>query len=100
MVKNVDYSGGQAATVSSVIVSNLSNGLRKGNWDRVEIHFNDIPEEIIDSLIDEGIVLNVAGGLLIEHPLILPYVKEVVGETDSVMGLPVAVTRKLIEEVL
>lgn len=28
--------------------------------------------------LEEGIVLNVAGGLIIEHPLILPYVKEVV----------------------
>lgn len=28
--------------------------------------------------VEEGTVLNVAGGLIIEHPLILPYVKEVV----------------------
>lgn len=28
--------------------------------------------------IEEGLVLNVAGALIIEHPLILPYVKEVV----------------------
>lgn len=29
--------------------------------------------------IEEGIVLRVAGGLIIEHPLVLPYIKEVVG---------------------
>lgn len=29
--------------------------------------------------IEEGTVLKVAGGLIIEHPLILPFVKEVVG---------------------
>lgn len=28
--------------------------------------------------VEEGTVLYVAGGLIIEHPLILPYVKEVV----------------------
>lgn len=28
--------------------------------------------------IEEGIVLNVAGGLIIEHPLVVPHVKEVV----------------------
>lgn len=28
--------------------------------------------------IEEGIVLNVAGGLIIEHPLVLPYIKQVV----------------------
>ncbi|GFQ07103.1 maf-like protein ddb_g0281937 [Phtheirospermum japonicum] len=95
-----DYSGGCAATVSSVLVTNLSTGLTKGEWDKVEIHFNDIPEQIIDNLIEEGIVLNVAGGLIIEHPLVLPYVKEVVGGTDSVMGLPKDLTRRLMKEVL
>ncbi|KAI3460326.1 hypothetical protein Pfo_016989 [Paulownia fortunei] len=90
----------QFMKVSSVLVTNLSTGLRKGEWDKVEIHFHDIPEQIIDNLIDEGIVLNVAGGLIIEHPLVLPYVKEVVGGTDSVMGLPKALTRRLMKEVL
>ncbi|KAK3009761.1 hypothetical protein RJ639_014279 [Escallonia herrerae] len=94
------YSGGHAATVSSVLVTNLNSGFRKGEWDKVEIYFNDIPDQIIENLIEEGMVLNVAGGLIIEHPLILPYVKEVVGTTDSVMGLPKALTDRLIKEAL
>ncbi|KAF4357276.1 hypothetical protein F8388_002784 [Cannabis sativa] len=95
-----DYSGGQAATVSSVFVSNLKTGFRKGDWDRVEIHFHEIPDDVIEKLIDEGTVLFVAGGLIIEHPLILPLVKKVVGTTDSVMGLPKALTEKLLKEAL
>ncbi|TYJ35989.1 hypothetical protein E1A91_A05G276800v1 [Gossypium mustelinum] len=94
------YSGGHAATVGSVIVTNLKTGFRKGEWDRVEIYFHEIPDEIIEKLIEEGAVLHVAGGLIIEHPLIMPYVKEVVGTTDSVMGLPKALTEKLIKEAL
>ncbi|XP_016748602.1 7-methyl-GTP pyrophosphatase isoform X2 [Gossypium hirsutum] len=94
------YSGGHAATVGSVIVTNLKTGFRKGEWDRVEIYFHKIPDEIIEKLIEEGAVLHVAGGLIIEHPLIMPYVKEVVGTTDSVMGLPKALTEKLIKEAL
>ncbi|CAH9080981.1 unnamed protein product [Cuscuta epithymum] len=95
-----DYSNGHAATVTSVFVSNLKTGVRRGEWDRVEIYFHKIPEEAIDKLIDEGRVLSVAGGLIIEHPLISPCVKEVVGTTDSVMGLPKALTEKLMNEVL
>ncbi|OMO75116.1 Maf-like protein [Corchorus olitorius] len=94
------YSGGHAATVGSVVVTNLKTGSRKGDWDRVEIYFHEIPDEVIEKLIEEGTVLYVAGGLIIEHPLIKPYVKEVVGTTDSVMGLPKALTEKLIKEVL
>ncbi|CAJ2675596.1 7-methyl-GTP pyrophosphatase isoform X3 [Trifolium pratense] len=95
-----DYSGRQAATVGSVLVTNLKTGLRKGGSDRVEIYFNEIPDEIIEKLVDEGITLYVAGGLIIEHPLIFPYVKEVVGTTDSVMGLPKDLTEKLLKAVL
>ncbi|XP_022940510.1 maf-like protein DDB_G0281937 [Cucurbita moschata] len=95
-----DYSGGHAATLGSVLVTNLKTGFRKGEWDRVEIYFHEIPDEVIDKLIEEGDVLYVAGGLLIENPLILPYVKEVVGTTDSVMGLPKALTEKLLKEAI
>ncbi|KAK4753464.1 hypothetical protein SAY87_022262 [Trapa incisa] len=94
------YSSGQAATVSSVLVTNLKTGKRRGGWDRVEINFHEIPDETIEKLIEEGNVLYVAGALIIEHPLILPFVKGVVGTTDSVMGLPKALTEKLIKEVL
>ncbi|XP_023525028.1 maf-like protein DDB_G0281937 [Cucurbita pepo subsp. pepo] len=95
-----DYSGGHAATLGSVLVTNLKTGFRKGEWDRVEIYFHEIPDEVIDKLIEEGDVLYVAGGLLIENPLISPYVKEVVGTTDSVMGLPKALTDKLLKEAI
>ncbi|XP_021644206.2 uncharacterized protein LOC110638085 isoform X5 [Hevea brasiliensis] len=94
------YSGGHAATVSSVLVTNLKTGFRKVECDRVEIYFHEIPDEVIEKLIEEGLVLRVAGGLIIEHPLILPCVKEVVGTTDSVMGLPKALTEKLVKEAL
>ncbi|ESW32746.1 hypothetical protein PHAVU_001G014200 [Phaseolus vulgaris] len=95
-----DYSGKCAATVGSVLVTNIKTGFRKGDSDRVEIYFNEIPDEIIEKLVDEGITLNVAGGLIIEHPSILPFVKEVVGTTDSVMGLPKSLTEKLLKEAL
>ncbi|CAN0905846.1 7-methyl-GTP pyrophosphatase [Linum grandiflorum] len=83
---DADYSGSHAATVGSVLVTNLRTGVRKGGWDRVEV--------------EEGIVLKAAGGLIIEHPLIVPYVKQVVGTTDSVMGLPKVLTAKLLQEVV
>ncbi|XAR61758.1 hypothetical protein NMG60_11016265 [Bertholletia excelsa] len=95
-----DYSGRHAATVSSVVVTNLRTGVRRRGWDKVEIYFQDIPDAVVDDLIEEGLVLRVAGALIIEHPLILPRVKQVVGTTDSVMGLPKDLTQKLIMEAL
>ncbi|KAK8481751.1 hypothetical protein V6N11_073741 [Hibiscus sabdariffa] len=114
------YSGGHAATVGSVLVTNLKTGFRKGDWDRVEsfsrsalcmtrklpgsmliqLSALECDDEVIEKLIEEGNVLHVAGGLLIENPSIKPYVKQVVGTIDSVMGLPKALTDKLIKEAL
>ncbi|CAH9084008.1 unnamed protein product [Cuscuta europaea] len=95
-----DYTNGRAATVSSVLVTNLKTGVKSGKWDKVEIYFHEIPEDVMDKLIEEGVLLYVAGGLLIEHPLLQPYVHQVAGAIDSVMGLPKALTQSLMKEVL
>ncbi|CAI9110769.1 OLC1v1010847C2 [Oldenlandia corymbosa var. corymbosa] len=94
------YSGGHTSVVGSIVVTNLTTGNRKGGCDRAEVYFHEIPEEVIDSLIEEGIILNVAGGLMLEHPLTLPFVDTVVGTADSVMGLSKSLTEKLIQDVL
>nr|KJB17767.1 hypothetical protein B456_003G014500 [Gossypium raimondii] len=93
------YSGGHAAVVGSVLVTNLNSGASKGGWETAEVYFHDIPNEVIDSLIDEGIPFKVAGGLMLEHPLTLPFV-DAIGATDTVMGLSISLTEKLIEEAL
>ncbi|KAH7851978.1 hypothetical protein Vadar_019087 [Vaccinium darrowii] len=94
------YSGGHVTVVGSVLVTNLVTGTRKGEWDRAEVYFHDIPNEVIDSLVEEEVMLNVAGGLMLEHPLTLPFVDTVLGTADCVMGLPKALTEKLILQAL
>lgn len=94
------YSGSCASTVGSVLVTNLKTGIRKGGWDKAEVYFHEIPEEVVENLIEEGAVLYVAGGLMVEHPLTSPFVNAMVGTIDSVMGLPKALTEKLIQEAI
>ncbi|XP_019421287.1 PREDICTED: maf-like protein DDB_G0281937 isoform X4 [Lupinus angustifolius] len=94
------YSGSHAAVVGSVLVTNLATGKRYGGWESAEVYFLEIPDEVIDNLIDEGVTFNVAGGLMLEHPLTLPFVDAVVGSTDTVMGLSKELTEKLILEAL
>ncbi|XP_078430455.1 uncharacterized protein LOC144702322 [Wolffia australiana] len=94
------YSGGHVSTVGSVVITNLKTGARVEGLDTAEVYFHDIPDEIISKLIEEQIVFNVAGGLLLEHPLTLRFVEAVVGASDSVMGLPMALTEDLIRKSL
>ncbi|KAK1651785.1 hypothetical protein QYE76_069590 [Lolium multiflorum] len=94
------YSQSHAATIGSVLVTDVKNGSRRGGWDKSEVYFHRIPDEVIDSLIEEGDVFYVAGGLLVEHPLTSPLVESIVGTMDSVMGLPKVLTEKLIKDSL
>ncbi|KAL1193297.1 hypothetical protein V5N11_016057 [Cardamine amara subsp. amara] len=94
------YSGSHGGVVGSVIVSNLKTGVRRGGWDKAEVYFHEIPEQVIDDLIDDAITFKVAGGLTLEHPLISPFIDSVVGGVDTVMGLPKELTEKFINDVL
>ncbi|KAL5557292.1 hypothetical protein UlMin_039528 [Ulmus minor] len=94
------YSGSQAAVIGSVLVTNLKTGKRKGGWEKAEVYFHNIPDEVVSSLVEEAITLNVAGGLMLEHPLTLRFVEAVVGTSDAVMGLPKELAEKLIREAL
>ncbi|XP_062197792.1 uncharacterized protein LOC133900612 isoform X1 [Phragmites australis] len=82
------------------VVTNLTTGKRLGSLDKAEVYFHDIPDEVIENLIDEGVVFRVAGGLLLEHPVTLPFVEAVVGSSDSVMGLSKEIASKLIHDAL
>ncbi|XP_024989732.1 maf-like protein DDB_G0281937 isoform X1 [Cynara cardunculus var. scolymus] len=94
------YSGGCAIVVGSIVITNLTTGIKKRGWDRSEVYFHDIPDEVIDRLVDDGVTLNVAGGLMLEHPLTAPFVDTVIGTPDGVMGLSKSLTEKLLEESL
>ena len=78
----------------------MKSGARKEGWDKAEVYFHKIPDEVVESLIEEGDVFYVAGGLLVEHPLTSHLVEAIVGTIDSVMGLPKSLTEKLIKESL
>ena len=55
-------------------------------------------DEVIDKLISEGIVFHCAGGLMIENPLILPFLQRVEGSEESVMGISSTLLDGLFQE--
>lgn len=52
----------------------------------------------MEALIEEGSVFWCAGGLMVEHELVQPHVTRMEGSIDSVMGLPKALTLRLLRE--
>lgn len=93
------YSNAMVQTVTGVCVTNTVTMASKEGIDVVEIYFDLIPEEAIDLLIEQGDILTCAGGFMIEHPLIDPYIKEIRGARDSIIGMPLGLTQQLLEQV-
>jgi len=81
------YSNNVCKTVGSVILVDISSGKMVEGVDCAEVHFKDIPDQIVHALVNDEMCLNCAGGLMVEHPLIQQYIDRVDGTIDSVMGL-------------
>lgn len=62
----------------------------------VQTHFQPIPSDAIEQVIQEGTVMKCAGALMVENPVLMPYITKVQGSQDAVMGLPKAIVLQVI----
>ncbi|CAM9651566.1 unnamed protein product [Phaeothamnion confervicola] len=87
-------------TVGSVVLTDLVSGCRVSGSDAATIHFAPIPEPVVEQLIASAgdILLCCAGGLMAEHPLVTPYLEQIDGTMDSVLGLSKPLVRRLMAE--
>lgn len=90
---------GTSRTITSVVITNLMSGKKAEGTDTAYVTFKKFPDGIIDQLLKEGNILNAAGGFIIDDPLIMPFVKKIEGEIESVIGLPLQLTEKLLVKV-
>ena len=93
-----DYALYPCRTVGSTVLTKTDTGKRVEGTDSATIHLKPIPEDIIQKLLEEGEVFYCAGGLMIEHPLIQPYIDRIEGTLDSIMGLSKNLVLKLLEQ--
>lgn len=94
------YSNGKKPeTVSALVVTNTQNGKQAEGVDIVRVHFVPLPEEVVEDFIKNGEPLTKSGGFAIESPILKPYITQVEGEIDSVMGMPIKLLKSLIEKV-
>lgn len=93
------YKNHPAETVTAVVVTNTTSGKKVEGLDRARVWLNPLPEKVLNELIDEGDVFYRAGGFSIENPILKPFVKRIEGDEDSIMGLPLKLTIKLMDEI-
>lgn len=85
-------------TVSATVITNTATNTRHSGVDIAEQAFTSMPESIIDQLISKGDVLYCAGGITVEDPILAPVLGERKGSLNSIMGLPVTLVKRLLNE--
>jgi septum formation protein len=94
------YSDGYPAeTVSALVVTNTENGKQAEGVAIAKIYFGLIPSEVMNDFIKNGDSFSRAGGFAAESPLLRPYIKNIEGSIDSIMGMPLVLLERLMKEV-
>lgn len=89
-----------AKTISAIVVTNTKTKAQFSGVDIAEVFFKAIPEDIIAKIASQDYVLHCAGGFSLDDPLLKKYIEKIDGTEDSVTGLPIDLTKKLIEKTL
>uniref|UniRef100_A0A6V1TL15 Maf-like protein n=1 Tax=Heterosigma akashiwo TaxID=2829 RepID=A0A6V1TL15_HETAK len=94
------YARAPPRTVGSAVLTDLATGRRLQGVDTATIRFAPFPPEVVDRLLADEMTLHCAGGLMVEHELVQPYLEGIDGTVDSVMGLSKRLTETLIRRML
>jgi septum formation protein len=100
------YATSPPSTVGSCVIEHIPSGFQVSGVDTATIFFHsnigsvDVNgKDLVDRLHEVGApVLDCAGGLMIEHEFVQPYIQRIDGTQDSVMGLSKELVEKLLNE--
>lgn len=103
----MQYAMKAPSTVGSCVITHYPSGIQVCGVDSSTIYFkssiadpNEDGKDVVDQLITENApILDCAGGLMIEHPLVQKHLERIDGTEDSVMGLSKELVRKLLQEI-
>jgi septum formation protein len=94
------YGEAPAQTITAVVAHNTVSGRRYEDVDICRVYYREIPDDVIRRFVQVGDAMSASGALCIEEPLLAPYVERIEGTKESVIGLPLEMTRRLIERSL
>lgn len=92
------YSAAPCGTCGGYCLHDIDTGQRVVSDDSTSIIFEPMPANVVDAVIATDELMWCAGALMIEHPAWSPYIKEVQGGLDSVMGLNMSLVSNMLDE--
>lgn len=62
------------------------------------LYFDEIPEIAVENLLNEGKIFHCAGGIMVENPLLRPYITRIEGSEDTVKGLASSLLQSFLDQ--
>ncbi|MDO8564957.1 MAG: Maf family protein [bacterium] len=93
------FSGSEfpAECVNGITVTNTETGASLTEREISKVYFKTIPQDVIETFLNLGIMYKYAGGFTPQSPLILPYLR-IEGTIESVLGLPLDTLKNLLQK--
>jgi septum formation protein len=88
-----------AETITAVTITNTANKKQASGVDIAKIWFRQIPENMIKQIASQEYVVNCAGGFSLDDLMLKKYITKINGSPESITGLPVELTERLMLEV-
>lgn len=92
------YTQHPAETITAVTVTNTLSKKQTLGIDVAKIWFHPIPENMIEQIANQEYVVTCAGGFSLDDLLLKKYIANIEGAPDSIIGLPMELTKQLIIE--
>jgi len=92
------YSNKPAEVICGVVVANTKTSEQFEGIEKTKVYFREIPENVIEEMVNHGAVLDAAGGFMAQDPALRKYIAFIDGEEEVVWGLPKFLTKKLIDQ--
>eukprot|EP00808_Paulinella_micropora_P013888 g10584.t1 len=86
----------QACT--SVVVTNTKTRQSFTDYARCQQLYKRMPSSVLDQLIAVGVLINCAGGYIVDEPLVWPYMGPRLGSQTCLTGFPMDVVYSLLEK--
>jgi septum formation protein len=84
--------------VTAIVIYNTVTKEYFEGIDKAQVFYNKFPESVIEDFIENGDALGRAGGFGVQSPILRPYVKKIEGDEESIVGMPIALLKKLLKQ--
>ncbi len=104
------YEDEPACTVTAVVITNTATGKQVSGVDIAKQWFLPIPDDIVSRVLSKGDIMYCSGGFMvcfvcvcalhpqIDDPDFAPYLARREGSEDSIIGMPLELTSRLLAE--